>query len=310
MLVECGGRALFCLIKPSRAEPSRAEPSRAEPSRAEPSRAEPSHFCVRTPAAADAVGRAARPRERHARTPEGPAHALNPRPRRAAGPASSFFSFLSGLVGRLAPASSSRPAVGPRPFRPALAAVLAAAFSLLLAAGAAEAQTNNNVLIYKDDSAIPSGLKEGDRFRLLVITRNNYFISTQLYDSNNSPNIAHHNTAVQDGVAADAGLRPYSNKFRALVSTSAVHARDNTGTTGTGVPIYWYKGDKVADDYADFYDGSWDSYDTRSHAGSPLSGKFARAITGSNNNGTRSNRPLGSEDFVTYGCPEFAQPKP
>ena len=42
MLVECGGRVLFCLIKPSRAEPSRAEPSRAEPSRAEPSRAEPS----------------------------------------------------------------------------------------------------------------------------------------------------------------------------------------------------------------------------------------------------------------------------
>ena len=29
-------------------------------------------------------------------------------------------------------------------------------------------------------------------------------------------------------------------------------------TTGTGVPIYWLDGTKVADDYADFYDGSWD----------------------------------------------------
>ena len=82
MLVECGGRALFCLIKaaepkePSRAEPSRAEPSRAEPSRAEPSRAEPSRAepLLRPRAgAADAMGRAeTRPRERHARAPEWP----------------------------------------------------------------------------------------------------------------------------------------------------------------------------------------------------------------------------------------------
>ena len=46
--------------------------------------------------------------------------------------------------------------------------------------------------------------------------------------------------------------------FRALASTSTVDARDNTGTTGTGVPIYWLNGNKVADDYADFYDNSWD----------------------------------------------------
>ena len=33
----------------------------------------------------------------------------------------------------------------------------------------------------------------------------------------------------------------------------------NTGTTGGGgVPIYWLNGAKVADDYADFYDGDWD----------------------------------------------------
>ena len=40
--------------------------------------------------------------------------------------------------------------------------------------------------------------------------------------------------------------------------TAAVDARDNTGTTGTGVPIYWLNGNKVADDNADFYDGNWD----------------------------------------------------
>ena len=47
-------------------------------------------------------------------------------------------------------------------------------------------------------------------------------------------------------------------------STEDVDARDNTGTTYTsgssykGVPIYWLNGNKVADQYQDFYDGSWD----------------------------------------------------
>ena len=175
----------------------------------------------------------------------------------------------------------------------ALAAALA--LFLLLGAGAAEAQTNNNVLIDKDDSAVPSGLEEGDRFRLLVITRSGYIPKPG--HGNNSSDIADHNTAVQDGVAADAGLRPYASKFKALVSTSAVHARDNTGTTGTGVPIYWYKGGKVADDYADFYDGSWDSNVTRNHAGEHLSGHYASAVTGSNNDGTRTSRPARQQGF-------------
>ena len=46
---------------------------------------------------------------------------------------------VPGLVGRFASAGSSRLAACPRPFRPVLAA---AAFSLLLAAGSAEAQTS------------------------------------------------------------------------------------------------------------------------------------------------------------------------
>ena len=46
--------------------------------------------------------------------------------------------------------------------------------------------------------------------------------------------------------------------FKMLGSTPNMDARDNTGTTGVGVPIYWLNGAKVADNYADFYDGSWD----------------------------------------------------
>ena len=52
--------------------------------------------------------------------------------------------------------------------------------------------------------------------------------------------------------------RPTSATFRMLGSTEDVDARDNTGTTGTGVPIYWLNGAKAADDYANFYDGGWD----------------------------------------------------
>ena len=44
--------------------------------------------------------------------------------------------------------------------------------------------------------------------------------------------------------------------------TAATDARDNTSTTYTatdkGVPIYWLNGAKAADEYEDFYDGSWD----------------------------------------------------
>ena len=84
--------------------------------------------------------RAVRPRERHARKPEGLARVLS-LPSRLTGPASSLFPFLSGLVGRSASAGSSGRAVRPRLLLPALAAALAAAFSLPLGAGAAEAQT-------------------------------------------------------------------------------------------------------------------------------------------------------------------------
>ena len=53
-------------------------------------------------------------------------------------------------------------------------------------------------------------------------------------------------------------IQAYSSQFRVVGSTAAVDARDNTNTTGTGVPIYWLNGNKVANNYADFYDDSWD----------------------------------------------------
>ena len=97
----------------------------------------------------------------------------------------------------------------------------------------------------------PSGLEAGDRFRLIFLS------STER--NAESTAIADYNSFVKNLAAAGhADIQPYSSQFRAVACTSAVNAIKNTGTFGTGVPIYWLNGAKAADNYADFYDGSWD----------------------------------------------------
>ena len=80
-------------------------------------------------------------------------------------------------------------------------------------------------------------------------------------------------------------------------------ARDNTGTTYTssdkGPPIWWLRGGKAADNYQDFYDGSWDSESGRNESGNAQTtgcGQGGRGAvwTGSNNDGTKDgNFSLG-----------------
>ena len=78
-----------------------------------------------------------------------------------------------------------------------------------------------------------------------------------------STNIGDYNSFVQGRAGAGhSAIRPFSSKFKAVGSTSTTDARDNTSSTYTasnkGPPIYWLRGNKVADNYEDFYDGSWD----------------------------------------------------
>ena len=60
-------------------------------------------------------------------------------------------------------------------------------------------------------------------------------------------------------------IQSHNAAFKVLGSTADVDARDNTTTTYTaddkGVAVYWLNGVKVADDYEDFYDGSWSNAD-------------------------------------------------
>ena len=115
--------------------------------------------------------------------------------------------------------------------------------------------TRDRALFPESSSLLPTGLVHGDLFRLL-------FLSSTKRDGLSS-DIADYNNFIQDLVASGhTDIQAYSSGFRVVGCTGLVDARDNTETTYTssdkGVPIYWLGGSKAADDYEDFYDGTWD----------------------------------------------------
>ena len=132
----------------------------------------------------------------------------------------------------------------------------------------------------------PSGLVGGQKFRLLFITLTGH--------SSANTDIEGYNTYVQsqaNAANAHTDIKAYSSHFRVLGSTADVDARDNTRTNPSdydSVPIYWMGGAKVADNYGDFYDGSWDSEMSSGRAGIPSSSAYT-LWTGSENQGTRAS---------------------
>ena len=134
----------------------------------------------------------------------------------------------------------------------------------------------------------PAGLSTGE-FRLI-------FLSSTKHNAESS-NIGTYNTFVQNRAAAGhADIRDYSSAFKVVGCTADVDARDNTGTTHTstdrGVPIYWLDGNKVADNYQDFYDGTWDDEaNDRNESGNDAHDTSQSANypwTGCDHNGTES----------------------
>ena len=152
----------------------------------------------------------------------------------------------------------------------------------------------------------PSGIARSGQFRLLFVTGGP--AGAGIRDAT-STDIAVYNRFVQDLVAQlstttppAAANRPFASQYRVVGSTSSVDARTNTGTTGTGVPIYWLDGNKVADNYADFYDGNWDDETNATTQLGSLLANVVRVIwSGSNHDGTSSSRPLGNSPFVFAG---------
>ena len=139
---------------------------------------------------------------------------------------------------------------------------------------------------------LPSGLSDGDKFRLLFITRTER--------NGESSNIGDYNKFVQDAAKTNAGLAAIADGFRAVGSTYAVSARDNTGTRGTGVPIYWVNGIKIVDNYNAFY-GFWSSSSGRFADGGVVTDASDEwFLTGTSTDGSRSERYLGRPDGTEF----------
>ena len=159
-------------------------------------------------------------------------------------------------------------------------------------------QAHAQTLVDRDWPLIPTGLGTGDQFRLIFLS------STKRNGS--ATDIGTYNTFIQGLAAAGhTNIRAYSAGFRVIGCTASVDAIDNTATTSTGVPIYWLGGNQVADDYADFYDGSWDEEVNNKNElgtnGPDTSDDFNLPLTGCEHDGTESfttgdSRALGSVD--------------
>ncbi len=155
----------------------------------------------------------------------------------------------------------------------------------------------NVVDVPHDWSLIPSGLQPGDLFRLLFITTDSITAtSTDIttYDGHVRGQIADH------GLAA---IRPYAPAFRVVGSTSSVNARDHTGLTGAGVPIYWLNGPLVAPDYAGFWSDRWENWlkdDRRTQLG-VTDDHSDWPWTGTNTDGTAHADYLGHATQVRRG---------
>ncbi len=184
------------------------------------------------------------------------------------------------------PASS---AGGSRRLRHALAAWALALPLLALLAPAAEANSpgcsraGGNYQAHEDWALTPSTLDHGDKFRLLFASSTN----RNARDEGNAP----YNTFVRNRAkAGHSGITDgCASKFNALISTrygDSAKTNTSTGSSDTDASIWWIAGDKVADDYADFYDGSWDSRNHKNENGGTTSHEWV--WTGSNSDGTRN----------------------
>ncbi|MCY4257259.1 MAG: hypothetical protein OXE04_03085, partial [bacterium] len=146
---------------------------------------------------------------------------------------------------------------------------------------------DDSLTVPNDWALIPDGLSAGEKFRLLFATRKPITAT--------SGDIKDYDYFVRAEASNGAGaILPYINTFKALVSTAGLTATDavpddpstplvnegrpaqpavpavtllthnELGSSDTDAKIFWLSttpvaGDKAADDYANFLDGSWDS---------------------------------------------------
>lgn len=123
---------------------------------------------------------------------------------------------------------------------------------------------------------LPPSLAPGAQYRLAFLTSG--------FRDATSANINDYNTFVSTAANSVVPLNSLGTSWSAIASTASVDARTNTGTdTGVGVPIFDLHGNKVADNYADLWDGTIDSPIRFTELDQTLD---AFVWTGSNSDGT------------------------
>ena len=155
-------------------------------------------------------------------------------------------------------------------------------------------EANPSMGIVSPSSAVrPAEVARGEKFRVL-------FLTSTKRDATSAA-IADYNTHVKNAAGAGHGdIRAYSSGFRAIASTETVDAVGNANLAldPSFGKIFWFNGDKVADDHADFLDGSWDSLSAKNQAGANAAGSGTIVWTGSNDE--------GEERFYTGGVISLA----
>lgn len=145
---------------------------------------------------------------------------------------------------------------------------------------------------------VPTDLNLGDQYRLVFTTS---FPTTNA----TSTDIADYNAFVTAAANAKAELASLGTTWKAIGSTAAVAARDNTGTNPTidavGVPIYTLADTRMADTNTDLWDGTIDAVPIDANGNVLV---FSEEIwTGSTTSGTPDpSFPLGATT-VRFGNP-------
>ena len=147
-----------------------------------------------------------------------------------------------------------------------------------------------------DSPLIPDGLSGGS-FRLIFVAGESTATGGDIlrYQADLSDALADANTGEPETLAVRQLHRDSATNIRLVASTDEVDARDHTFSTYTsshkGVPIFWYKGSIVADDYEDFYDGGWQNENQpRDWHGESVTDLNQEYWTGSNDDGTAKTR--------------------
>lgn len=146
----------------------------------------------------------------------------------------------------------------------------------------------------------PGDLAPGDSYRLV-------FVTSTTRDATSS-DIGDYNSFVAGVAAGESGLAALGTTWKAIGSTTSVHAHDNTDSNpavdGTGVPIYRLDGTRIANNYVDLWDSSLIAPVATFEDGMATAMFSNRVWTGTVSSGfVNPSFPLGATEDVIYGNP-------